>query len=92
MRRPWHRRLRHRNATTRAGRGGSCDAGRRAGRDFGAGRDVATGRYRGMFLAGTASILWFFMIFAGRFAALIGVSVSILVLCGLCAGMEPAEY
>ena len=50
------------------------------------------GRYLGVFLAGTASILWFFMIFAAPFAALIGVGMSILVLFGLLADTEPQEY
>jgi hypothetical protein len=50
------------------------------------------GRYLGVFLAGTASILWFFMIFAAPFAALVGVSVSVLVLFGLLAGVQPEEY
>jgi uncharacterized membrane protein HdeD (DUF308 family) len=50
------------------------------------------GRYLGIFLAGTASILWFFMIFAAPFAALIGVTVSILVLLGLTAAPQSDEY
>ena len=50
------------------------------------------GAYLGVFLAATSAILWFFMIFAAPFAALLGVTVSLLVIGGLTAGMHPDEY
>ena len=50
------------------------------------------GAYLGVFLAGTSAILWFFMIFAAPFAALLGVTVSLLVIGGFTAGMHPDEY
>jgi hypothetical protein len=43
-------------------------------------------------LAATSAILWFFMIFAAPFPALLGVTVSLLVIGGFTAGMHPDEY
>ena len=45
-----------------------------------------------MFLAGTAAILWFFMIFAAPWAALVGVTTSLLVIYGLTAGAHPDDF
>lgn len=50
------------------------------------------GNYLGIVLAGTAAILWFFMIFAAPWAALLGVIVSMMVVYGLTAGAYPDEY
>jgi hypothetical protein len=50
------------------------------------------GAYLGVILASTSAILWFFMIFAAPFAALLGVTVSLLVIGGFTAGMHPDEY
>ncbi len=50
------------------------------------------GSYLGVFLAGTASILWFFMIFAAPWAALVGVTTSLLVIYGLTAGAHPDDF
>jgi hypothetical protein len=50
------------------------------------------GAYLGVALAATSAILWFFMIFAAPFAALLGVTVSLLVIGGFTAGMHPDEY
>jgi len=52
----------------------------------------AWGTYLGIFVAATAAILWFFMIFAAPWAALLGVTISLLVLYGLTAGARPDEY
>ena len=49
------------------------------------------GNYMGVILAATAAILWFFMIFAAPFAALLGVTVSLLVIGGFTAGMHPDD-
>jgi len=48
--------------------------------------------YLGVGLAATSAMLWFFMIFAAPFAALLGVTVSMLVVAGFTAGMHPDEY
>jgi hypothetical protein len=48
------------------------------------------GYYLGVTLAVTASILWFFMIFAAPWAAVLGVIVSLLVLYSLTLGSEEA--
>ena len=45
-----------------------------------------SGNYVGVIVAGTASILWFFMVFTTPWAALIGVMLNILVVYGLTAG------
>jgi len=45
-----------------------------------------SGNYVGVIVAGTGSILWFFMIFTAPWAALIGVLLNILVVYGLTAG------
>jgi hypothetical protein len=45
-----------------------------------------SGNYIGVLVAGTASILWFFMIFSTPWAALVGVMLNILVVYGLTAG------
>jgi len=50
------------------------------------------GAYLGVGLAATSAILWFFMIFAAPFAAMLGVAVSLLVVGGFTAGMHPDEY
>jgi hypothetical protein len=50
------------------------------------------GAYLGIGLAATSALLWFFMIFAAPFAALLGVTVSMLVVGGFTAGMHPDEY
>jgi hypothetical protein len=50
------------------------------------------GAYLGVCLAATSAMLWFFMIFAAPFAALLGVTVSLLVIGGFTAGMHPDEY
>jgi len=50
------------------------------------------GAYLGVALAATSAILWFFMIFAAPFPALLGVTVSLLVIGGFTAGMHPDEY
>jgi hypothetical protein len=52
----------------------------------------AWGAYLGVGLAATSAILWFFMIFAAPFAAILGVTVSLLVVGGFTAGMHPDEY
>jgi hypothetical protein len=46
----------------------------------------------GAVLAGTAAVLWFFMIFSAPWAAVVGVTVSLLVLYGLTAGAMTEEY
>jgi hypothetical protein len=51
-----------------------------------------SGMYLGVFLAATAAILWFFMIFAAPWAALVGVTTSLLVVYGLMASADRAEY
>jgi hypothetical protein len=45
-----------------------------------------SGNYVGVIVAGTAAILWFFMVFTTPWAALIGVMLNILVVYGLTAG------
>jgi hypothetical protein len=50
------------------------------------------GAYLGIGLAATSALLWFFLIFAAPFAALLGVTVSMLVVGGFTAGMHPDEY
>ncbi len=47
------------------------------------------GNYIGVMLAGTATILWFFMIFTTPLAATLGVLVNILVIYGLTTGAGP---
>jgi hypothetical protein len=54
-------------------------------------RNIA-GTYLGVFLAGTAAILWFFMIFAAPWPALLGVGTSLLVLYALTAGSLDETY
>ena len=49
------------------------------------------GAYLGVVLAATSAVLWFFMIFAAPFAALLGVTVSLLVIGGFTAGMHPDD-
>lgn len=51
-----------------------------------------SGMALGVFLAATAAILWFFMIFAAPWAALLGVTTSLLVVYGLTAAVKPEEY
>lgn len=51
-----------------------------------------SGHVLGVVLAGTSAILWFFMVFAAPWAALLGVTVSMLVVYGLTAGSNPDEY
>ncbi len=55
------------------------------------GRNPA-GNLIGVVLAGTAAILWFFMIFSAPWAALLGVTVSLLVIHGLTVGADRTEY
>jgi hypothetical protein len=50
------------------------------------------GNLIGVALAVTAAILWFFMIFAAPWAAILGVTVSLLVIHGLTVGARRAEY
>jgi hypothetical protein len=50
------------------------------------------GMYLGVFLAGTAAILWFFMIFAAPWAALVGVTTSLLVIYGLVGSADSDQY
>ncbi len=49
------------------------------------------GRALGVSLAATAGVLWFFMIFSEPWAALVGISMSVLVIYGLTVGMAD-EY
>jgi hypothetical protein len=51
-----------------------------------------SGNVLGVVLAGTSAILWFFMIFAAPWGALLGVTVSMMVVYGLTAGSNPDEY
>ena len=48
-----------------------------------------TGNYVGVLLASTATFLWFIMIFAAPWAALLGVTVNLLIIYGLTTGAEP---
>jgi hypothetical protein len=48
-----------------------------------------TGNYVGVLLAATATFLWFIMIFAAPWAALLGVIVNVLIIYGLTTGAEP---
>jgi hypothetical protein len=48
----------------------------------------ATGYYLGVCLAGTAAILWFFMLFAAPLPAMVGVIVSLLVVYALTVGSQ----
>jgi hypothetical protein len=48
-----------------------------------------TGNYIGVLLASTATFLWFIMIFAAPWAALLGVTVNLLIIYGLTTGAEP---
>lgn len=50
------------------------------------------GNFLGVFLAAIAAILWFFMIFAAPWAALLGVAVSLMVVYGLTAGASAETY
>jgi hypothetical protein len=47
------------------------------------------GNYIGVLLAGTASMLWFLMIFSAPGAAILGVTINILIVYGLTTGAEP---
>jgi len=49
-----------------------------------------TGYYMGVCMAGTAAILWFFMMFAAPPAAIVGVIVSMSVVYALTVGSEGA--
>ena len=49
-----------------------------------------TGYYIGVLLAGTAAILWFFMLFAAPWSAMLGVIVSMLVVYAFTVGSEEA--
>jgi hypothetical protein len=51
-----------------------------------------SGYVLGVVLAGTSAILWFFMVFAAPWAALLGVTVSMMVVYGLTAGSNPEGY
>ena len=46
----------------------------------------------GVFVAGVAMVLWFFMIFSAPFAALLGFGLNTLVLCGLTVGANADEF
>ena len=46
----------------------------------------------GVFVAGVAMVLWFFMIFSAPFAALLGFGLNALVLCGLTVGAQADEF
>lgn len=48
-----------------------------------------TGNYIGVLLASTATFLWFIMIFAAPWAALLGVIVNLLIIYGLTTGAAP---
>jgi hypothetical protein len=48
-----------------------------------------TGNYVGVMLASAATFLWFIMIFAAPWAALLGVIVNVLIIYGLTNGAEP---
>lgn len=48
-----------------------------------------TGNYVGVLLASTATFLWFIMIFAEPWAAILGVTVNLLVIYGLTTGAVP---
>jgi hypothetical protein len=48
-----------------------------------------SGNYIGVLLASTATFLWFIMIFAAPWAALLGVTVNVLIIYGLTTGAEP---
>jgi hypothetical protein len=50
------------------------------------------GRRLGMVIAGTSTVLWFFLLFSAPFAALVGVGMSIAVLIGLMAGLDPDRF
>lgn len=51
-----------------------------------------SGRPIGVFLAGLAAVLWFFLLFAAPFEALIGVLVNVLVIYGLTVKAEGEAY
>lgn len=48
------------------------------------------GSYLGVILAGVSATLWFFFLFASPFAAIVGVTVNILVIYGLTVGAADA--
>ena len=50
------------------------------------------GYWIGVFVAGVAMVLWFFMIFSAPFAALLGVGLNALVMCGLTVGANSDEF
>jgi hypothetical protein len=47
------------------------------------------GNYIGVLIAGTATILWFFMMFTTPLAAVLGVVLNVLVIYGLTTGAAP---
>ena len=49
-----------------------------------------TGYYMGVCLAGTATILWFFMLFAAPIPAMVAVIVGLVVIYGLTVGSQDA--
>ena len=49
-----------------------------------------TGYYLGVCLAGTATILWFFMLFAAPIPAMVAVIVGLVVIYGLTVGSQDA--
>jgi hypothetical protein len=51
-----------------------------------------SGNMIGVGLSGLAAMLWFFMIFAAPWAALIGFSLNVAVVFALTAGARPDEY
>jgi hypothetical protein len=50
---------------------------------------MMAGNYIGVLLASTATFLWFIMIFAAPWAALLGVTVNVLIIYGLTTGAAP---
>jgi hypothetical protein len=48
------------------------------------------GYYIGICVAGTAAVLWFFMMFSAPFSAMVGVIVSLLVVYALTVGSQEA--
>jgi hypothetical protein len=57
---------------------------------FGALSGQMYGSYLGVILAGIAATMWFFFLFASPFAAIVGVTVNILVIYGLTVGAADA--